>query len=53
MEKVVKTVAGGEHHTIALTEEGEVYVWGRNDEGEAGVGDLFGKYTKEQVAIEL
>ena len=40
-------VAGGEHHTIALTKSGRVYVWGRNDEGECGVGDLFGKYRRE------
>ena len=44
---------GGEHHTIALTEDGQVYVWGVNGEGEAGVGDLFGKYTREQAEIEL
>ena len=44
---------GGEHHTIALTEDGQVYVWGVNGEGEAGVGDTFGKYTKEQAEIEL
>lgn len=26
-------IAGGEHHTIAVTAEGKVYCWGRNDEG--------------------
>jgi regulator of chromosome condensation len=46
-EKTVTQLTGGEHHTIALTEEGQVYVWGRNDEGEAGVGDLFGDYRKQ------
>ena len=45
-------VAGGEHHTIALTKSGRVYVWGRNDEGECGVGDLFGKYRREQAILE-
>lgn len=40
-------VAGGEHHTISLTKSGRVYCWGRNDEGECGVGDLFGKYRRE------
>ena len=44
---------GGERHTIAYTEDGQVYVWGRNDEGQGGVGDLFGNYTREQVALEL
>lgn len=45
--EVVTKLAGGEHHTIALTESGKVYCWGRNDEGECGVGDLFGKYRRE------
>lgn len=46
----VTQLAGGEHHTIALTESGRVYCWGRNDEGECGVGDLFGKYRREEAA---
>ena len=50
-EEAVK-VAGGEHHTIALTASGRVYCWGRNDEGELGVGDLFGKYRREQAILE-
>ncbi len=45
-------VAGGEHHTVALTKSGRVYCWGRNDEGECGVGDLFGKYRREQAILE-
>jgi len=50
-EEVVE-VAGGEHHTIALTKSAHVYCWGRNDEGECGVGDLFGKYRREQAQLE-
>jgi alpha-tubulin suppressor-like RCC1 family protein len=38
----VKEVAGGEHHTLCVTEDGRVFCWGRNDEGQCGVGDLFG-----------
>ena len=45
-------VAGGEHHTIAMTKSGRVYCWGRNDEGEVGVGDLFGNYNREQKVLE-
>jgi len=45
-------IAGGEHHTTCLTKSGRVYCWGRNDEGELGVGDLFGKYRKEQAVLE-
>jgi len=29
----VKEVNGGEHHTIAVSEDGRVFCWGRNDEG--------------------
>lgn len=29
----VVMMSGGEHHTIAVTAEGKVYCWGRNDEG--------------------
>ena len=29
----VVEVAGGEHHSIARTNDGLVYCWGRNDEG--------------------
>ena len=32
-EHQVLMMAGGEHHSIAVTREGKVYCWGRNDEG--------------------
>lgn len=38
----VVMMAGGEHHSIAVTAEGKVYCWGRNDEGQCGRGDLYG-----------
>jgi regulator of chromosome condensation len=38
----VTMMAGGEHHTIAVTIEGKVYCWGRNDEAQCGLGDLYG-----------
>jgi len=38
-------VTGGEHHTIALTKSGEVFAWGRNDDGQLGLG-----HTKEQTS---
>jgi regulator of chromosome condensation len=31
--KNIKDIKGGEHHTIAITEDGEIYAWGRNDDG--------------------
>ena len=50
--EVLVEVAGGEHHTVARTEKGSVYCWGRNDEGQCGVGDLFGQYRREEAAKE-
>lgn len=40
-------VTGGEHHTIALTKDGHVYCWGRNDESQCGAGDLYLPYRRK------
>ena len=32
----VKNITGGDFHTILLTEQGEIYTWGKNDEGQCG-----------------
>ena len=42
-------MAGGEHHSIAVTREGKVYCWGRNDEGQCARGDLFGRYKRQKA----
>jgi regulator of chromosome condensation len=36
-DKKVKYATGGDHHSIVLTENGEIYSWGRNDEGQCGL----------------
>ena len=33
-------VSAGGYHTLALTESGQLYVFGRNDDGQLGLGDL-------------
>ncbi len=38
-ERVVK-IAAGDAFAVALTERGQVYTWGRNAEGELGLGDV-------------
>jgi uncharacterized repeat protein (TIGR02543 family) len=43
-ESVLKVIIGNEH-TIALTSEGKVYTWGRNDEGQIG-NNSSGPYTQ-------
>lgn len=37
-DRDVKDVALGESHAIALTADGQVYVIGRNDDGQLGLG---------------
>eukprot|EP00397_Hematodinium_sp_SG-2012_P045160 GEMP01050625.1.p1 GENE.GEMP01050625.1~~GEMP01050625.1.p1 ORF type:complete len:394 (+),score=63.36 GEMP01050625.1:35-1216(+) len=35
----IKKVDCGAHFSVALTEAGELFVWGRNDQGQLGLGD--------------
>ncbi|BES95734.1 Hypothetical protein chromosome condensation (RCC1) and BTB (POZ) domain containing protein [Nesidiocoris tenuis] len=37
-DKVVVEVACGSHHSVALTNEGEVFAWGQNKSGQVGSG---------------
>lgn len=37
-DKTIVTMAPGFGHTLALNEAGEVYAWGRNNAGQAGIG---------------
>jgi alpha-tubulin suppressor-like RCC1 family protein len=39
-EKVAEVCAGF-NHSIALTESGRIFAWGRNDQGQLGLGDSF------------
>ncbi|KAL7506841.1 hypothetical protein ACHAXN_004063 [Cyclotella atomus] len=41
----VKEIACGSGHTVVLTGEGEVYTWGRGDDGRLGHGDNGWKYV--------
>ena len=45
-------IAGGEHHSVARTKDGIVYCWGRNDEGQLGIGDTFGAWRKKKAQEE-
>jgi hypothetical protein len=42
----VKQVCCGWFHAVALTEEGTIYVWGKNEDGKLGLGDSETRYRK-------
>lgn len=46
----IKDIRGGEHHTILLTAEGQLYGFGKNDEGQIGAGaaNLKAKWEEER-----
>lgn len=41
IKEAITQVAAGVHHSVALTNQGKVYVMGSNQNGELGVGDEF------------
>ena len=45
--QVTKLVTGPvAHHFIAVTASGGAYTWGRNENGQLGVGDLQNRYVR-------
>ncbi|OHT05249.1 hypothetical protein TRFO_27053 [Tritrichomonas foetus] len=48
-DKRIEKIAGIYDHIVALTHDGEIYVWGKNDYGQLGLGhknDVFGNFQK-------
>lgn len=48
---VVQLVAGGQHYCVR-TSAGEIYCWGRNDNGELGLGDTVARARPTRVAVQ-
>uniref|UniRef100_K3WAD0 BTB domain-containing protein n=1 Tax=Globisporangium ultimum (strain ATCC 200006 / CBS 805.95 / DAOM BR144) TaxID=431595 RepID=K3WAD0_GLOUD len=48
-ERRIVQIACGSGHTVVLTEEGEVYTWGRGDDGRLGHGDNGWKFVPRLV----
>ena len=40
----VTAVQAGDEHSAAVTEDGELYTWGRGDSGQLGLGDTLGRW---------
>ena len=39
MRGILRQISCGGAHTAALTDDGQLYVWGRGNEGQLGLGD--------------
>ncbi|CAG9462435.1 unnamed protein product [Pedinophyceae sp. YPF-701] len=60
---VVKQVSAGDRHGAALDAQGQLYVWGENDQGQLGIKDVpppgfsprtpFGSMTKAREPVDL
>lgn len=50
-DKNVVQVACGSGHTVVLSEDGDVYTWGRGDDGRLGHGDNGWKYVPRLVDV--
>ncbi|TYZ64576.1 hypothetical protein PybrP1_001487 [[Pythium] brassicae (nom. inval.)] len=48
-ERRIVQIACGSGHTVVLTEEGEVFTWGRGDDGRLGHGDNGWKFVPRLV----
>lgn len=45
----VKDIAAGCYHAVALREDGTVWTWGRNDQGQLGIGTSTDQNTPKKV----
>lgn len=50
-DKVIK-ISCGKHHTLALTEHGEIYTWGSNHHGQLGIGSTSKSRAPVRIEIE-
>lgn len=47
-----KALAAGADHSVALTDDGELYVWGGGSEGQLGLGDIDDKSTPTLLSTD-
>jgi alpha-tubulin suppressor-like RCC1 family protein len=49
---VIVDLKGGDRHVLALLNDGTIWTWGRNDEGQLGLGDTTNRDTPTQVGSD-
>lgn len=52
LKKEVKQISAGYNHSCAITEDGELYVWGRNSSGQLGLGKKAPKVVPKPTKVE-
>ncbi|KAL8159156.1 hypothetical protein V2J09_000693 [Rumex salicifolius] len=50
--KEIKQIAAGYNHSCAITEDGELYVWGRNSSGQLGLGKKAPKVVPRPTKVD-
>jgi alpha-tubulin suppressor-like RCC1 family protein len=46
-------IAAGDNHTIGIKANGTIWTWGRNDDGQLGLGDNMDRWTPVQVGTRV
>lgn len=49
--KRIIDIACGSHHTLVLTEDGEVFAWGQNNCGQVGIGSTANQPTPKKISF--
>ena len=53
-ENAIVKIDCADEYTGALTKKGEIYVWGKNNQGQLGIGAGIGKFlykSKESISL--
>jgi len=51
--ETITQISLGESHSSAITSEGRVFTWGRNDSGQLGDGTTTGRYTPIEITSQF
>ncbi|CAE7237272.1 UVR8 [Symbiodinium sp. CCMP2592] len=51
-DQQIVAVAAGRRHIVAITDSGELWTWGRNGDGQLGVGDTVDRHAPVKVNVD-